>query len=304
MRFCFGLLLALSSAQIQSAPAAPGIPLEIRGLAIQLSVFTTFVAPGERVVIRYPWQGELRATYAGEPVGEVLPGELVLQAPQEPGPHEVVLSRATDSEKTRLLMWVGRSADAVVDGRLDGYRIGDYPPPRPGREGYAAPKLFFPVTEATAKTFISPHFTIEQFLCKQAGGYPKVVVIQESLLVLLERVVAEVQGAGIDIDTLGVISGYRTPWYNRSIGNVAYSRHIYGDAMDVYIDSDRNTRMDDLNGDGRLDRKDMEQFYALVDAFLRRPENQALLGGVGRYAPNSRHGGFIHVDTRGAEARW
>ena len=34
------------------------------------------------------------------------------------------------------------------------------------------------------------------------------------------------------------------------------------------------------------------------------PENASLVGGVGRYRMTSRHGGFVHVDTRGYSARW
>lgn len=48
------------------------------------------------------------------------------------------------------------------------------------------------------------------------------------------------------------MSGYRTPYYNRSIGNeTRYSRHVYGDAADIYVDDDDDGIMDDLDGDGK-----------------------------------------------------
>ena len=54
-----------------------------------------------------------------------------------------------------------------------------------------------------------------------------------------------------------VMSGFRTPRYNHSGGNTAgranLSRHMYGDAADVFVDNDRNGSMDDINGDGRVD---------------------------------------------------
>jgi uncharacterized protein YcbK (DUF882 family) len=41
-----------------------------------------------------------------------------------------------------------------------------------------------------------------------------------------------------------------------------------------------------------------------VNGFKVRPENLKLVGGVGRYNKTYRHGGFVHVDTRGYRARW
>ena len=151
---------------------------------------------------------------------------------------------------------------------------------------------------------MSAHFRLEQFLCKQVSGYPKYLVLRPSLLDLLERLVTHLKQQGYAVSTLGVISGYRTPWYNQKIGNTPNSRHVYGDAMDFYIDRDGDGRMDDLDGDGRLTNADIDLLFELVDAFRRLPENADLMGGVGRYYPNDRHGGFIHVDTRGYSARW
>lgn len=106
------------------------------------------------------------------------------------------------------------------------------------------------------------------------------------------------------VKTFGVISGYRTPFYNKKIGNVANSRHTYGDAMDFFIDADGDGRMDDLNKDGRHNKQDVDLLYQIVDSFKRRSGNAHLVGGVGRYYKTSNHGGFIHVDTRGYRARW
>jgi hypothetical protein len=151
---------------------------------------------------------------------------------------------------------------------------------------------------------LSPHFTLRQFLCKQESDYPKYVVLRESLLLLLEGLVGSLEDSGYAVETLGVISGYRTPWYNKSIGNVSNSRHVYGDAFDFFVDVDGDGKMDDLNGNGRHDRADVDLLAGLVDDFMGRPENASLMGGLGRYYKTSRHGGFVHVDTRGFAARW
>jgi hypothetical protein len=207
-------------------------------------------------------------------------------------------------EKSRLKLWVTVPAASVSDGKLHNYRIGDYPPPRTKRRNYDRPVGFIEVTEDNIDTALSPHFTLRQFVCKQESGFPKYVVIQESLLLLLEGLVATAQDEGFAIATLGIISGYRTPWYNRQIGNVKYSRHLYGDAMDIFIDADGDGRMDDLNGDGKLNAVDVQLFYDMVNVFYARPENLKFVGGVGRYNKTSVHGGFVHVDTRGYRARW
>lgn len=198
-------------------------------------------------------------------------------------------------------------ASAIDDGVLNGYVIGGEPAPHSRPEHhhlYQRPLEFIEVTADNRANPVSAHLRLEQFLCKQVSGYPKYLVLQPSLLELLERLMKHLVGEGYEISTLGVISGYRTPWYNREIGNTPNSRHVYGDAMDFFIDEDGDGRMDDLDGDGRLTDADIDLLYDRVDAFRHRPENTDLIGGVGRYYPNSRHGGFVHVDTRGYRARW
>jgi hypothetical protein len=153
-------------------------------------------------------------------------------------------------------------------------------------------------------TRLSPHFTLRQCVCKQVSGYPKFVVLQPSLLVLLERLLAEVRASGVAIDTFGVISGYRTPYYNKRIGNVPTSRHVYGDAFDFFVDGDGDGLMDDLNRDGQRNRADVDWLFSLIENFSRKSDNALLVGGIGRYYRASHHGGFIHVDTRGYRARW
>lgn len=199
----------------------------------------------------------------------------------------------------------GRPASEVVGGTLNGYRIGD-PPPGSNKHPqlYVEPRSFIEVTSGNMNKQVSPHFNLGQFLCKQEAGFPKYVVLQERILVLLEGLIGAVQQAGYPVETFGVISGYRTPYYNKRIGNVPNSRHTYGDAMDFFIDLDNDGRMDDLNRDGQHNRADVDILYEIVKVFKRLPKNADLAGGVGRYYKTSNHGGFIHVDTRGYKARW
>jgi uncharacterized protein YcbK (DUF882 family) len=102
------------------------------------------------------------------------------------------------------------------------------------------------------------------------------------------------------------MSGFRHPSYNqRGVGKggrARDSRHQFGDAADVYIDNDRNGRMDDLNRDGRVNTADVR----VIEDAVRRVEQRhpELLGGLGLYKSTSSHGPFAHIDTRGTRARW
>ena len=101
------------------------------------------------------------------------------------------------------------------------------------------------------------------------------------------------------------MSGYRTPFYNRAIGNVKYSRHLWGGAADIFIDEDpKDGTMDDLNRDGIINYKDAAVLYDIVDDLYGKPFYRIFMGGLGRYKKTANHGPFVHVDVRGFRARW
>ena len=269
-------------------------------------MFSTTALPAEPISIglrRYRGV-ELQLTLDGEPAGSRDDNTWTLRAPDTPGLYRLRVRRSDTGDQSELQLWVLRPVEEMQGENLGEYRIGMYPQQGGRGANYAAPRGFIEVTPGLLDTQVSDHFSLRQFLCKQRSGFPKYVIIQESLLLLLERLLEEVQARGFEVETFGIISGYRTPFYNKQIGNVAYSRHIYGDAMDIFIDADGDGRMDDLNGDGHRNADDINMFYDLVNSVKLRPENAQLVGGVGRYNKTSRHGGFVHVDTRGYRARW
>jgi hypothetical protein len=196
--------------------------------------------------------------------------------------------------------------EQVRDGRLNGFVVGDYPPPAVVQGAHVEPpRGFIEVTADNASTPVSPHFTLGQVLCKQPGEFPKYLVLDDRLPLKLEALLGRVRAEGIPASTLSVMSGFRTPRYNRGLGNVPYSRHAWGAAADVYVDeSPRDGTMDDLDGDGRIDRRDAEFLAALAEALESPPDGDRLRGGVGRYAANAAHGPFVHVDVRHRSARW
>jgi hypothetical protein len=77
---------------------------------------------------------------------------------------------------------------------------------------------------------------------------------------------------------------------------------MYGDAMDIAVDNDRNGVMDDLNGDGSITLADARVIGQAVDRVEKK--YPSLVGGMHYYPPTGGHRGMVHIDTRGNRARW
>jgi len=198
---------------------------------------------------------------------------------------------------------------AKIDGRIGAYKLGYWPAER-GKipsAAYANPAGFYEVTPANEDTYVSPHFQLRDFLTHdQSNVWPKYVVLREPLIQKLEDVIADLDAHGTPVEHVQVMSGFRTPEYNAlgvgEGGRVSNSRHQYGDAADVFVDNDHNGRMDDLNGDGRVDAADDRVIVQAVDRVER--EHPELIGGAGIYHSTEAHGPFVHIDARGHRARW
>lgn len=203
-----------------------------------------------------------------------------------------------------------RPASDVRGGRLGLYYLGSWPRASTGKGGrvaYSPPSGFIEVTRDNADTPLSEHFRIRNFLTHdQQDVWPKYVWVSLKLVDKLELVLDDLRARGIDPGGVHVLSGFRTPQYNRGGGDprgrADLSRHMYGDAADIYIDNTGNGSMDDLNHDGRVNIGDARVILAAVDRVERA--HPALVGGCGVYAGNGAHGPFVHIDTRGYPARW
>ncbi len=194
-----------------------------------------------------------------------------------------------------------------VNGRIGRYLIGFWPGER-GRvssRAYQNPTRFIEVTPDNQDTRISEHFRLRDFLTKgQANTWPKYLVLREELVDKLELVITDLGTRGVLVRHMTVMSGFRTPQYNGpgGDGRSSVSRHMYGDAADVFVDNDRNGRMDDLNRDGKVDHRDARVILESVERVEKR--HPSLAGGTGVYRANASHGPFAHVDVRGWRARW
>jgi len=194
--------------------------------------------------------------------------------------------------------------------RIGLYYLGSWPYESggtPRSKSYANPAGFIEVTRENKDTPVSQHFKMGQFLTKdQFDVWPKYLLLDEKLLDKLELAIQELKADGVRVDHVHVMSGFRTPRYNKGGGNTGgranLSRHMYGDGADVYVDNDRNGAPDDITGDGRVDTADAERFARAVEKV--EAKQPALVGGIGIYKACCGHGPFTHVDTRGYRARW
>jgi hypothetical protein len=195
-------------------------------------------------------------------------------------------------------------------GRFGRYLVGTWPHEdggTPRSPAYAPPRGMIRVTPENLDLPVSRHFRLRHFVTKgQEDVWPKYVLISPRVLDKLELTIDELNRSGVRVERVGVISGFRTPTYNSGGGDTggrgALSRHMYGDAMDWFVDNDGDGRMDDLNGDGRVDIEDARIIARAAERVER--QHPHLVGGIGIYAPTAAHSGFVHLDTRGYRARW
>jgi peptidase M15-like protein len=201
-----------------------------------------------------------------------------------------------------LKPWVEKSGNYV-----NTYHVGRWPGERRNMpDNYDNPVGFIEVTPEDLDLRLSTHFTLRSFITHdQENVWPKYVVMREELLDKLELVLSVLEAQKIPTQNVVVLSGFRTPQYNRraSFEGAAYaSRHQYGDAADLIIDADHDGRMDDLNRDGTVNFRDTDVINRAVEKVEQQyPE---LVGGLGLYRAMGPSGPFAHIDVRGTRARW
>lgn len=281
------------------------VPVMVNGHVVPYSVFAIYVMPGSPISVGLvDATGGATVTFDGRaPDNESL--EFV--APSTPGLSELEVTNKTTGETCLINVFTMVPATAVgKDGRLNGYRIDSYPSqPLRGLDIYLPPTGFVEVTHENQDVRVSPNFTLGEFLAKQKSDFPKYLVLRSSLLLKLENILATLNNEGHAVSDFVIMSGYRTPFYNRAIGNVQYSRHVWGGAADFYVDhAPADGKMDDLNGDGRIDRNDAVWLSNFINAMSQRGAFGPRIGGIGVYGSTSAHGPFVHVDVRGTRARW
>ena len=277
----------------------------LRGASGKLKA--AFRTPGEPLIPRAPARPRRRATSRTRARPSSSPE---FEAPQRPGVYKIAVEvdeARKDVEDLRVITLVPFAAKK--EGQIGSYRLGQWPYERGGApsSAYAIPAGFVEVTAENRSLPVSEHFTLGDFLTKdQPAVWPKYLLLDAGLVDKLELVIDELEREGYPVEHLAIMSGFRTPRYNQVGGQASgrgkLSRHMYGDATDVFVDNDRNGWTDDVNRDGRVDIRDAE----VVARAAERVEasHPALVGGVGIYPATGAHGPFTHVDARGRRARW
>ena len=121
---------------------------------------------------------------------------------------------------------------------------------------------------------LTPNFKLSEFKCRDGTEVPEefrsnVEVLAENLQVLREYIQKPIV----------VISGYRSPKYNRKIGGARRSQHLKASAADIIVPG---MHPDDVR--------------STIIKLIK--EGKMAKGGVGRYTT------FTHYDIRGWNARW
>lgn len=104
----------------------------------------------------------------------------------------------------------------------------DYPEPYEGSDQYRAPVRFIDLDPLDHGLPLSPNFVVSEFMHRDKGQFGLYQVhAVESL-----QAIREATGGPLYTN-----SGYRNVTYNEGVGGAEWSRHMYGDAMDMYSDT-------------------------------------------------------------------
>jgi hypothetical protein len=184
------------------------------------------------------------------------------------------------------------------------------------RSAYQPPRWFYPVTVRTRQFSLSPHFRLGDFdhddYYVGTTPYPHLIAVEPSLVHKLEHLQELIEARFSSDQRIEIICGFRSPRYNLArLGHpdnlkTLFSRHQYGDAVDMIIDGcPEDGILDDLNGDGTVSVHDACLLFKLVSAWEHETGNY---GGSGFYKFHDVEGRiqspYVHTDTRGWVARW
>jgi hypothetical protein len=251
-------------------------------------------------------------------------------APQKPGLYRLTWTNGDAPQRdVTLNVVVLTRAETIKRGerttlKVNGQTLGTYHDPekstlkrvRENAARYQIPRFFATLTPETLKLSLGDDFALGQLVAfKDFYGndgkkiftterHTDVLPPRPELIDKLNKLRDRLRAQGVKLTHFWITSGFRTPAYNHSIGGAAYSRHCYGDAADIVIDEDGDKHIDDLNGDGRVDRKD-----GLIIANACRELEAAgavVPGGIGVYEWQSDDSVrcHIHIDCRGYVVRW
>ena len=198
---------------------------------------------------------------------------------------------------------------AKKNGRIGNCFLGRWPfeQKTPVSSAYANPAGFIEVTLKNIHQQLSAHFKLSDFVDKdQSAVWPKYIALDARLVDKLELIISELNQEGVSVKHLSIMCAFRSPHSNKTFGDPRgrgkLSRHMFGDAADIYVDNKKSGWTEDINHDGRVDIEDAKIIARAAERVEAKYPH--LVGGIGIYPGNGAHGPFVHVDVRGQVARW
>ncbi len=145
---------------------------------------------------------------------------------------------------------------------------------------YNAVAYFIDLARTDASELVTPNFRLAEYVSPtmRRGGTRAYVDPQ-----IVDHVQLIRSGLG---RPLVITSNFRTPEHNREVGGATYSRHIYGDAVDVDVDQSR------VDADVRAQEIFNESRDVGVDFILPLTETSVSVSGQQRVS-------WVHIDDRG-----
>ncbi len=288
---------------------------------------------GNPLVVMLPGESlQVTAEAAGQPGrlavikdGQIIREDAVLNftAPEKPGAFYISLAAVAGGQNRRgeICVLVPHKATARRTNqgwlvRVDDSPIGEYRQAsasgnakvKDNPDSYQPPAWWMRITDMNASFEVAPGVTADDLVApsedtglKHTDIVPVCYPMWTAITALRDGLTAR----GIPGSALRVISGFRTPPYNRSIGSNAFGRHVYGDAFDFYINlaGGDNIKAADLNRDGKLDRRDAYPIVAIIEDL--QAEGKLPMGGIGVYNTiGGDHEVSMHLDVRGHRATW
>lgn len=121
---------------------------------------------------------------------------------------------------------------------------------------------------------LTPNFALSEFRCSDGSDVPEELLGNVSLLAQQLQVLRDELGKPVRI-----ISGYRSPSWNRHVGGARKSQHMLAKAADIQVSG--------------LPPKEVKRaIESLISNGLM------LEGGIGLYR------NWVHYDIRGTKVRW
>lgn len=169
----------------------------------------------------------------GDPVAT--PGTtLVDPAEEEPGPDQIQPVDPGDeppadpppSDPTSEVCYAGADGPVCLPVvTMDASFPAAYDYPFSSQAAYTAPVRFLDLQAVAEDTMLAPNFALGELMQSYKGRY---AIFQPHVVDKLQSMRDQTGGAVV------VHSAYRSPGYNAGVGGATFSRHMYGDGVDMH----------------------------------------------------------------------